>query len=215
MRVDQVYRRRFSDTETRKALWETLVTHFFQKYIDSDDVVLDLPSGYAEFINGVQCKKKYAVDINPDSAKMVAKDVTFHLASSTDLPLKKHSVDKVFISNFFEHLTREDISKTIDELKRIVKPGGQVLVLQPNIRFAYHNYWMFFDHITPIDDRALDEIFQIKGFGLKSKILKFLPFTSAGRLPAKKAFVYVYLKCRFLWPLMGRQSFMVYQIDEE
>ncbi len=211
MRVDQVYKRRFSDTETRKELWDTLVKHFFQQYVKDDDVVLDLPSGYAEFINSIKCKKKYAIDINPDSAKMVSKDVKFYLASSTALPLKAKSVDKVFISNFFEHLTRDDISATIEELRRVLKPGGQVLVLQPNIRFAYRNYWMFFDHITPIDDRALDEIFQIKGFTPKAKILKFLPFTSSGKTPAKRWMVYLYLKVRPIWYVMGRQTFAIYE----
>lgn len=211
MKIDQVYKRRFADEKTRNELWEILAKHFFQKFVKEDDAVLDLPSGYAEFINTIRCGKKYAVDINPDSAKKVAKGVTFFQANSTKLPLKDRSVDKIFISNFFEHLTREDISKTVDELKRILKPGGQILVLQPNIRFAYHNYWMFFDHITPIDDRALDEIFQIKGFEVRYKILKFLPFTSASRLPSKRWLVYLYLKLRPVWYLMGRQTFVIYE----
>lgn len=210
--VDRVYQRRFSDKKARKDLWSTLVKYYFQQFIDKDDVVLDLPSGYAEFINSVECRKKYAVDINPDSAKMVADDVKFFLASSLALPLKDKSVDKIFISNFFEHLTREDIASTIDELRRVLKTDGQVLVLQPNIRFAHRNYWMFFDHITPIDDRALDEIFQIKGFKLKHKVLKFLPFTSSSRLPAKKWLIHLYLKVSIFWHIMGKQTFAIYEL---
>lgn len=211
MIIDQIYKQRFSNVELRKELWDTLVKDFFQKYISKDDIVVDLPCGYAEFINTITCKKKYGIDINPDSKKYVAKDVEFIKASSAATTLKSNSVDKIFISNFFEHITHEEIIKTVIELKRVLKKGGQVLILQPNIRFAYHNYWMFFDHITPIDDRALEEIFTIHGFGLKKRILRFLPFTSQSKLPAKKLFVKIYLKVPLLWRIMGRQTFLIFE----
>ena len=38
------------------------------------------------------------------------------------------------------------------------------MVLQPNIRFCAKDYWMFFDHVTPIDDRAFVEGLEINGF---------------------------------------------------
>lgn len=211
MRVDQIYKQRFNDVGLRKDLWDALVADFFQKYISSDDVVVDLPCGYAEFINTISCGKKYAIDINPDSKKYVSKDVVFIKASSSATTLKPNSVDKVFISNFFEHITHEEIVKTVNELKRVLKKGGQVLILQPNIRFAYHNYWMFFDHITPIDDRALEEVFTLHGFTLRKRILKFLPFTSQSKLPAKKFFVKMYLKFPIIWRIMGRQSFLIFE----
>jgi ubiquinone/menaquinone biosynthesis C-methylase UbiE len=211
MIIDQVYRERFKDVGLRKELWTILTTEFFQQYVGKNDVVLDLPCGYGEFINTVVCKKKYAVDINPDAKKYVGKDVTFLLDSSTKLSLKDKSIDKIFISNFFEHLTHDDIVKTIDECKRVLKPGGQVLILQPNVRFASKNYWMFFDHITPIDDRALEEAFVALGFSLKKRILKFVPFTTQSRFPAKGALVKLYLKLPILWRLLGKQTFLIFE----
>ncbi len=214
MILDQVYKRRFENTEMRNQLWGILVRSFFQKYVDPNDIVLDVPSGYGEFINQVNCKKKYALDINPDAKKHVKKGVSFLLASSTKIPLPKNSVDKIFVSNFFEHLTHQDIEKTIREFKRILKTGGRVMVLQPNIRFAYKNYWMFFDHITPVDDRALEEIFSIIGFTPKEKILRFLPFTTKSKLPVKAVFVRLYLHIPFLWRVFGKQSFLIFENEK-
>lgn len=211
MQVDEIYRQRFKDRATRLELWNTLIKYFFQKYIGPEDVVLDVPCGYGEFINGITCRKKYALDINPDSAQYVDKDVDFLEASSSAIPLGDESVDKIFVSNFFEHLTRDEIVATIEEFKRVLRPGGKVLVLQPNIRFAYHNYWMFFDHITPIDDRALEEVFGLRGLSLHSRILKFLPFTAQSSLPATSFLVMLYLKLPPAWLLFGRQTFMVFQ----
>lgn len=211
MRVDQIYQRRFDKTEERKILWGVLVKNYFQKFIGSTDIVLDVPCGYGEFINLVECKKKYALDINPDSQTYLNKDVTFLKATSTNIPLKANSVDKIFVSNFFEHLTREDIQATIEEFRRILKPKGQVLVLQPNIRFAAKDYWMFFDHITPIDDRALEEIFEISNFSLKKRILKFMPFTSQGSLPISKIMIRMYIAFPLAWKILGKQTFMIFE----
>lgn len=210
-KIDQLYEQRFDDIDKRKELWQTLVTSFFQRYISKDDTILDIPCGYAEFINVVVCKKKYAIDINKDSKKYVDKNVTFIQTKSSKTKLKDGSIDKIFVSNFFEHITREEILETIVEFHRILKKGGKVLVLQPNIRFAYHNYWMFFDHITPIDDRALEEVFTIHGFKLTDRILKFLPFTAKSHIPAKRLFVKTYLKLPILWHFFGRQSFLVFE----
>ncbi len=211
MLIDQIYRQRFSNTAMRNELWDILTKNFFQKFVDKDDIVLDVPCGYGEFINTVKCKKKYAVDINPDAKKYLNKDVTFLLDSSTKLSLPKASVNKIFVSNFFEHLSHDDIEKTINEFKRVLKPGGQVLILQPNIRFAYKEYWMFFDHITPIDDRALEEVFVLKQFKLKKRILRFVPFTTQSRYPAKKALVRLYLSVPILWRIFGKQTFLIFE----
>ncbi len=211
MIIDQVYRQRFNDTGMRKELWEILTKDFFQQYVDKDDIVLDVPCGYGEFINVIRCKKKYAADINKDARGYVNKDVRFLLDNSTKLSLGNNTVDKIFVSNFFEHLTHDDIEKTINEFKRVLKPGGQVLILQPNIRFCAKDYWMFFDHITPIDDRALEEAFLALSFQLKKRILKFVPFTTRSRYPAKAVFVKLYLRMPLLWKILGKQTFLIFE----
>lgn len=211
MIIDQVYRERFSDVEKRKVLWKILTEEFFQKYVSKNDIVLDVPCGYGEFINSVKCKKKFAVDINKDAKAYLNKDITFLLDNSTKMSLKDKSIDKIFVSNFFEHLTHDDIEKTIREFRRILRPGGQVMVLQPNIRFCSKDYWMFFDHITPVDDRALEEAFVALGFSLKKRVLKFLPFTTRSRYPAKALFVKIYLRVPLIWRILGKQTFLVFE----
>jgi SAM-dependent methyltransferase len=211
MELTEIYRRRFEDGEARVLLWQTLVESFFQRYVDADDIVLDLPCGYGEFINSIRCKTKYALDVNRDAIKYLASDVTYLEASSTAIPLDDGSVTKVFVSNFFEHLTRDEIADTIVELHRVLKAGGRVLVLQPNIRFASKNYWMFFDHITPVDDRALEEVFTALGFRLHERITRFLPFTTKGKLPMSVTLVRLYLRLPLAWRILGQQSFLVFE----
>ncbi len=207
----KIYNKRFNEITKRDELWSILCKHFFQRFIKKTDTVLDIASGYGEFINNIVCENKIALDINPDSKKFLKKDVNFILAKSTNIPLNKNEVDKVFISNFFEHITREEIVKTIQEIKRVLKKNGSVIILQPNIRFCNRDYWMFFDHITPIDDRALIEIFEVYGFKNTLRIEKFLPFTTKSKLPQSDIFIKIYLKLPFLWKIFGAQSLLIFK----
>ncbi|MDE2589840.1 MAG: class I SAM-dependent methyltransferase, partial [Patescibacteria group bacterium] len=108
----QMYKYRFSsEIKARNILWRVLVNHFFQQYVSKKAVVLDLATGYGEFINNINAKKKFACDINPDSKKYLSKNVTFIQSSSTNIKLRTGSVDIIFVSNFFEHITRDEIVK--------------------------------------------------------------------------------------------------------
>ena len=212
MDVKKIYEARFVNIEERKSIWKVLVADFFQQYVNKKDIVLDAGCGYGEFINNIACEKKIAIDLNPQTKKYLEKDVKFYLGSTTKMSfIKENFVDKIFVSNFFEHLEKKDIVKTIKEFKRILKSGGEVLVLQPNIRFCQKDYWMFFDHITALDDRVLEEVFAIHGFKLKKIVLKFLPFTMRSIFPKLPIFVKLYLRLPFSWRILGKQSFLIFK----
>lgn len=82
------------------------------------------------------------------------------------------------------------------------------MILQPNIRFCFRDYWMFFDHITPLDDRNLSEVLEINGFKVKECKPKFLPYTTKGKLPKSIFLLKLYLKLPFVWKIFGKQAFI-------
>ncbi|MBF0123321.1 MAG: class I SAM-dependent methyltransferase [Candidatus Omnitrophica bacterium] len=182
---------------------------FFQKFISPEATVLDVAAGHCEFINAIKAAKRIAVDINPDTAKFAESGVVVELTASCDMKnVASSSVDVVFMSNLLEHLTKEKIVKTVEECHRVLKTGGMILILQPNIRFAYRDYWMFFDHITPIDDRALVEVLQLHGFLIQEAIPRFLPYTAQGRSQRSLWCVRLYLRMPILWKFFGGQCFI-------
>jgi ubiquinone/menaquinone biosynthesis C-methylase UbiE len=115
----------------------------------------------------------------------------------------------VFISNFFEHINHETILATLVEVRRVLKPAGQLLLLQPNVRYCAKDYWQFFDHITPVDDRAMVEAFAQTGYRVVKNIPRFLPYTTKSRLPSGPGLVRLYLKVPLAWRVLGAQAFMV------
>jgi SAM-dependent methyltransferase len=209
--VQSIYERRFEGTlPFRRAMWSVLCRDFFQRFVPPTSTVLEIGAGYCEFINHIDASRKIAVDLNPDTVRFAAEGVKVHRISTTDLsPIPDGSVDVVFASNFLEHLTRDDILATCRETRRILASDGKFLILQPNIRYCGHDYWQFFDHITPLDDRSLSEALALSGLRVVTCIQRFLPFTTQSRLPHSLFFVRLYLKIPFAWRIFGQQSFLI------
>ena len=206
-----LYANRFSkEGEQRQDMWGVLCSEFFQKWVPADSVVVDVAAGHCEFINNIRASRRIAVDLNPDVAVRAAEGVETYICRSDDIDaLEDDSVDRVFISNFFEHVSREVILSTLAEVRRLLKPGGRLLVLQPNVRYCAKDYWMFFDHITPVDDRALVEAMEANGYRVETCLPRFLPYTTKSRLPAGPGLVRLYLKVPLAWRVLGAQAFVV------
>jgi 2-polyprenyl-3-methyl-5-hydroxy-6-metoxy-1,4-benzoquinol methylase len=210
---EQVYQQRWTEAELRNVsrVWETLVKKFFQPIVGKDAKVLDIGCGFCHFLNNLQAKEKVGVDANPVAGRYASDDVTFH--STADLSLKtlqSQYFDCVFISNFLEHL--ENSMQVIDLLKRVkelLRPEGKLIILQPNFRLVGAAYFDFIDHKTILTDKSLEEALTITGFAIKSKIIRFLPYTTKSRIPQHPALVRFYLWFRPLWFFMGKQSLFV------
>jgi len=215
--IEKVYRIRFNkeDLKEKLRIWKILTENFFQKYISSDDVVIDLAAGYCEFINNVKCKKKIAVDISLDVRKFAQKDVQVIINKSNNMKdIKANTADVVFVSNFFEHITTKEIDDTMREIKRVLKSGGKLLILQPNIKYAYKQYWDYYDHITPISHMSLIECLHKHNFHIEEIRPKFLPFTTKSNLPNWSILIKLYLKLKIAQKMFGQQTF-VYAVNKK
>ncbi|MBA2355649.1 MAG: class I SAM-dependent methyltransferase [Acidobacteria bacterium] len=211
MDVQTIYQRRFADMLAfRRQMWEVLCREFFQQHVPPGATIVEIGAGYCEFINHIRAGRKIAVDLNPDTRTHAGPDVEVITSVTSRIDgLESGLADVVFASNFLEHLSREDILATLREVRRVLKPSGRFLVLQPNIRYCKEDYWQFFDHITPLCERSLTEALETTGFEVVSMRGRFLPFTTHGRLPNSIALLRLYLKLRPAWRIFGQQSFAI------
>lgn len=211
-RIKTMYAHRFGNAEEgRSAVWKILTRQFFQRWIEPAGAVLDLGAGYCEFINNISAARKYALDLNPVTPSKAGADVTVltHDASSA-WPVPANSLDVIFTSNFFEHLeSKEALSACLGEVSNALKPGGIFIALGPNIRFCYDVYWDFIDHYIPLSDRSLVEAIELAGLQVEEVISRFLPYTMSGKRQIPLAFVQLYLKLRFVWPVFGKQFLII------
>jgi SAM-dependent methyltransferase len=209
----ELYDTRFNAAERRAkdAVWRVLCEDFFQRWVPADATLLDLGAGFCEFVNHIRCREKWAVDSDERIAAWAAPDVHAHCGPAHDLRWRSSaSVDVVFASNVFEHfLAKDDVLAALREAHRVLRPDGRFLILQPNIRYAYREYWDFFDHHLPLSDRAMVEALASCGFEIEFVRPRFLPYTTKSALPTWPMLVRLYLRCPPLHRLLGKQMFIV------
>lgn len=210
---DQIYEQRWAKAELEKVskVWETLVKSFFQPLVGENTKTLDIGCGFCHFLNHLQAKEKVGVDANPGAGRYASSDVTFYYSDDLSLnTLPNHYFDCVFISNFLEHLeSSTHIMNLLWRVKEMLRPGGKLIILQPNFRLLGAAYFDFIDHKTILTDKTLEEALAIVGFAIERKIIRFLPYTTKCRIPQHPMLVRLYLWCKPLWFLMGKQSLFV------
>lgn len=204
-----IYRARFSPLELneKRKLWSVLCSSFLQRFVPSDGTVVDVGAGSCEFINNIQCARKWAVDINPDTAIHAAPGVEIR----PDLAaIETGSADVVFCSNFFEHLTSKELMvRVLKEILRILSENGRLIVIQPNIRYAFREYWDYFDHFLPLSHLSMREVLEALGFKIEVLRPSFLPYTVKSRLPKWPFLLRLYLSLTPLHRIFGKQMFIV------
>jgi len=210
--LDTVYAHRFSDREVkRKAqLWREVVRHL-QRWFVIDGSVLDIACDRGDFIRHVRARDRWASDMRDVSASLPP-DVRFVQSDGRALldVLSPASFDGIFMSNYLEHLPSTDaVIEQLQVCAGLLRPGGRVVILQPNIRLTGASYWDFIDHRTPLTERSLAEAAEIAGFHTVVVITRFLPYTTKSRLPSHRLLVRGYLAFPPAWRLLGRQTLYV------
>ena len=107
----------------------------WKKLLTQDTIKLNLGSGPFKGENGWTNVDLFGADINHDL--------------KNGLPLKDNSADKIYSSHVFEHIPYKDLLDVICEIRRVLKPGGTLLVCVPNAGLylrAYFNKEMFISY---------------------------------------------------------------------
>jgi SAM-dependent methyltransferase len=206
------YQMRFARTgQYRNNVWKILCNEYFSMFVSPEAHVLDLGSGWGEFINNIKAGRKYAMDLNPDGGQRLSKEIHFlHQDCSQEWRVQSESLDIVFTSNFLEHLSDKNrVERAVAEAYRCLKHDGLLICLGPNIKYVPGAYWDFWDHFVPITEVSLSELLKLKGFSIQLSIPRFLPYSmSIGRTPPL-FLLKLYLNLSILWPLFGKQFLVV------
>ena len=100
-------------------------------------VVLDVAcgSGYGAKLISKIARKVIGVDIDGKTIEYAKKNyhaanISYKVGSATEIPLGDNSVDTVISYETIEHI--DDYNKFLTEVKRVLKPEGQLLISTPN-----------------------------------------------------------------------------------
>jgi SAM-dependent methyltransferase len=212
--LGRLYARRFSAAERdeKSRIWKVLVDGFFARYVPADATVLDLGAGYCDFINQVRAARRIAFDLNPDTAIAAAPGVEVHALPLDRLgeAVEAGSVDLAFASNVFEHLEGTDVLlEVLEAVLRTLRPGGRLLILQPNVGRVGTAFWDFVDHRLPLTEKGMAEALELVGFRVEECRAGFLPYTTKSRLPRWSWLIRLYLALPPAHRVFGKQMFLV------
>jgi SAM-dependent methyltransferase len=207
-----LYDARFNEREisAKDAVWREIV-RYLERWIDPAHPVLDVACDRGHFVRWSSGSERWATDIR-DVASNLPPDVRFVCASGLDLAdhVPSSYFGTVFMSNYLEHLESGDA--VIEQLRvaaKLLRPGGHLIVLQPNVRLVGPRYWDFIDHRVALTERSLLEAAELAHLRTVELIPRFLPYSTKGHLPTAPALVRTYLRFRPAWWLMGRQTLYV------
>lgn len=115
-----------------------ILEKFFGNHVKADDLVLDIGSADGPAVKFIESRlgpkgKKTAMDI--ESEGLGEDDI---LGSVEDIPVESGSFDIVSAFDVIEHVKNE--AKGLDEIFRVLKPGGHVFISVPAYQWAWSKH---------------------------------------------------------------------------
>jgi len=192
--TDGYHETRLAPDPRRATVWKALWHHYFRHRIAPSDRVLDLGSGYGDFINNVVAARRVAVDVWPGFAAHLDDGVEAIVGPVSDLSrIAEGSIDYAFASNLFEHLTQQEFADTLSSLRGKLSPDGSLTILQPNYRYACREYFDDYTHVSIYSHVSICDFLAANGFEPVEVHPRFLPLTVKSRLPAWSPLIGLYL----------------------
>jgi 2-polyprenyl-3-methyl-5-hydroxy-6-metoxy-1,4-benzoquinol methylase len=194
---------RLAENANRAPVWRH-ICDYLARWIPQDADVLELGAGWCDFANLVQARSVTAVDLESVVLTAAAQHVRAVVGDCTDLTeLDDATFDVVFASNLLEHLERPQSDRLLAEAMRVLRPGGRLILLQPNFRLQPGRYFDDYTHVAIFTDVSLADYLAASGWQVQHVAARFLPLSMRSRGSSLSFLVPWYLRSP-LKPLAGQ-----------
>jgi len=131
------------DKALKQRLHYYKIKKVFELYTPSKtDVAIDLGSAWGAFSYELArlCKTTIGIDFSEKAAKFSTRhmkelgipNLAFMCADVQNTGIKDCSVDVIISADLFEHLYRDQSLRTLDDCRRILRPGGKLVIWTPH-----------------------------------------------------------------------------------
>ena len=142
--------------------------------------ILEIGCGYGEIALSIShiCNEIYCIDINIlriqelELQKELNNKSNIHpiIANALFLPFQKKYFDLVYSLHFIEHISKNDLRNVLIDIKKLLKPHGQLFLVTPHIFWRY----LIPTHVHEYSIRELSNLLRYAGY---SKIYWEIPST--------------------------------------
>jgi SAM-dependent methyltransferase len=185
----------FTDNTSRATVWKALSQHLAAS-VPANAEVLEIGAGYCHWINNVRAARRVAVDTWPELPEFAApgvRPVVLDIRHGL-LSLGVSSFDVVLASNLLEHFSADEAAAILAEVAQLLRSGGRVILIQPNFRYAWRQYFDDYTHRAIFTDVSLPALLRSQGFVIEDVRPRFLPYSMrAARVPITGWLVTAYL----------------------
>lgn len=154
-----------SEIEDSKRIFQTFKRLFDLlnlKHFDSNIKLLDLGSASGSFV-------KICKDNNIDAEGIDGSKQKINFENDK-LDFEDETFDVITLISVIEHV--QEPSNVLREIFRVLKKRGTVVIVTPNFKYSYKNFYDDPTHLRPYTNKSINKLMQLYGF----KNLKTVPF---------------------------------------
>lgn len=187
------------DSPKRRQVQKGII-NYLSPFLSNINSVIDVGCGKGEFITQVQAKSKFAIDLDPNAGSFLHSGISFIHGTHKSLSnFERQTIDVIWASNFVEHLEMQEVDSFLEECHRILNrsvSSGYLILMQPNFKYSFKNYFDDFTHKTIFTDVSLRSLLNSHGFKVVKCERKFLPYSLNSRKAFFSPLIRIYLKSR-------------------
>ena len=139
--------------------WHRKKFEEISKFIPHKTVkVLDLGCGPGSFFYVLREKNKkailYGIDVSKkqiDFASKLVKSASFCASDAIKIPFKDDTFDYVTLIEVIEHLNKNIERNIFNEIKRVLKKNGKIIITTPNYQSLWPIIELFWNKISPLN----------------------------------------------------------------
>ncbi|GAB2685729.1 class I SAM-dependent methyltransferase [Thalassiella azotivora] len=202
--VPGYFETRLAPNASRSGVWKHICDYLGRRWVAADAAVLELGAGWCDFSNHVRARRVVAMDLDATVRKGAADHVEAVVGDCADLSrFADGEFDVVFASNLLEHLDRETAGRLLAESARVLRPGGRLILMQPNFRLNPGGYFDDYTHVAIYTDRSLHDYLVSEGWTVEDVRARFLPLSMKSKASGLTFLVPWYLRSP-VKPLAGQ-----------
>lgn len=152
-RVPQHSRLRKSKNEKNEKIWIRKQIEIIDGFINKDSVFMEVGPGDCTVALEISKKVKhvYAVDISDELIKkkeISSNNFEFIISDGDSIDVPANSVDVAYSNQFIEHLHPDDTGLHMQNIQRVLKPGGVYIFMTPHRFKGPHDISKYFDEVA-------------------------------------------------------------------
>ena len=144
---------------------------FIKCFCDAPGKVLDLGCGRGTMLRlfanagveayGIDIARETVARCRKEGLEVYQEEALAHLRT-----LKECALGGIFSGHVIEHLSPQQVLDFIREAKRVLMPGGRVLIMTPNLKDlrTVERFWLDLSHVRPYPRKLLEMLLRQEGF---------------------------------------------------